>query len=176
MVRPIRGQGHAADEERTVEAPPEEPTLSAGLDVRAAFEAQDRTVPGAVVGLAPIEGPVPVQERTMPLVSPAVVREIQAKAQAPAPPQSQPRLQAAVAHVPLPPPSDPVLVTAPRDGDADAEEPVDIPGVGGAQRKRMLRIVIGVLAACGLLCVAAVARQLLAGNPDTTAASSSTLR
>jgi hypothetical protein len=184
VVRPIRGPRHAADDDATVEALPDEPTLSAvGLDVRAAFEAQDRTVPGAVVGLAPMDVPIeeeePRQGRTMPLVSPTIVRNMQAQAQVPAEfqPQSPSRRAAAPAHVPLPPPSDPILVTR-RDDDEAAngdDSPIEIPGVGGAQRKRMLRIVIGVLSLCGLLCVGAVVRQLLgAGGSSSTATSSST--
>jgi len=157
-VRPIRGPRHAADDERTVEAPPEEPTLSAGLDVREAFEAQDMTVPGAVVGLPPIEGPADVQDRTMPLVSPAIVLEIQAKA--------------APAFAPLPPPSDPVLMPSRRESEAEDDLPLEIPGASGAQRKRMQRIVFGVLGVCGLLCFAALARQLLAGNASASPAPS----
>lgn len=168
-VRPIRGPRHPADDDRTVEAPPEEPTLSAQVNVRDAFEATEHTLPDALVGLVPIEDDEPRQQQTMPLVSPALVLDLQAKSQARTEVAAV-AVAPAIAHVPLPPPSDPILVTRRRDddrgfGDGD-EAPIEIPGVGGAQRKRMLRIVIGVLAVCGLMCVGAVARQVLGGDKE----------
>lgn len=149
--------------------------MSAGIDVRAAFAAEEKTIPGAVVGLVPIEESSPAGDRTLPLLAPASVRAIQERANeasearqvvadAPPPPSSDPRPRTAPIPFVLPPPSDPVLVRPQRAFDTDDGEPVEIPGASAAQRKRMLRIVFGVLGVCALLCVAAVVQQLISGN------------
>jgi hypothetical protein len=142
-VRPIRGAPHPSDDERTVEALPEEPTLSVQVDVRAAFEQQDLTLPGAVAVLVPREEPtLHRQEHTLPLVPRSDVQ--QALAALPAAPLPVPRAEP-VHHA--------------MQMEVAEDPPYDVPGLD-AQRRRMQRIVISVLSFCALLGIAALVRQL----------------
>jgi hypothetical protein len=153
-----------------VEVPPEEPTLTAQIDVRAALakvdaeqreaadidveheepeeprspaDVEDRTVAGAVAVLVASEQP-PSSRRpsnTLPFVAPSDLPD--------APPSSQ--------RVAQEPPS-PRASRASSGAIAD-DSPVDIPGLG-AQRRGMRTIVLSVLAACALVCAGALARHL----------------
>ena len=120
----------------TLEAPPEEPTVSAQVDVRAAFAAQDVALPKGAAILGSEEAhPAHRQEHTLRL----------RPQRAPTPaPESGPSVESGrgVAH-----------------HTASEEAPYEIPGVG-PPRRSMKGVVFAVLASCGLLCVGAAAVSL----------------
>jgi hypothetical protein len=164
LVRSTRGKRSPTDDDPTVLAPPEEPTLSAKLDVKAAFEALDPTLPGSDVDADVTavdvrlpndnEAPANRQEHTLPLVKTAELLPMQ-------PPSQTPPLVATSA--PLDdalPPSSARLDDTPSDPPSDPEVPAS---VAPAQRRKMQRIVFGVIGFCGLLCVGAGVRQLWPG-------------
>jgi hypothetical protein len=142
------------DDEPTIEAAPEEPTLearvpaptlevaedptvSAQVDVRAAFaEEQSKMLPFAAT-VAVNEHPAHREERTLPL-----------------PQEQQPQPASAPARVAVavgtgPPRTVPVMRAPVLD-----DGPVDLPGVGPS-RRGMKGVVFGILGVCALLCVGA---------------------
>jgi hypothetical protein len=172
-----------------VEVPPEEPTLTAQVDVRATLakldaeeragadipvlhddadeheeptapsDAEDRTVSGAVAVLVASEQP-PSSRRPMNTLPFVAPSDLEDRL---APPSSR-RVE----------PASP-LATASRaaSGDAVDDSPIEIPGVG-ASRRGMKTIVLSVLAACALVGIGALARHLWpeskGGPPPTSAA------
>ncbi len=125
-----------APSDPTLEAAPEEPTVSAQVDVRAAFAAQAVALPKAEAILVPEEEhPAHRQEHTLPL----------------------PSLQA-----PPPAPASGPSVTSDRGLAHDTvsvEDPYEIPGIG-PPRRSMKGVVFAVLGFCGLLCAGATAVSL----------------
>jgi hypothetical protein len=162
------------DDEPTIEAAPEEPTLearvpaptievaedptvSAQVDVRAAFaEEQSKMLPFAAT-VAALEHPAHREERTLPLPQ---QQQQQQRASAPAP--------VAVAVGAGPPPTVPVR-TAPVIDDA----PVDLPGLDPSRRS-MKGVVFGILGVCALLCAGAAFISLWPHGKAADAAPSTT--
>jgi cytoskeletal protein RodZ len=173
IVRRDQGKGHPSDDdERTVEALPDEPTISAQIDVRAAFAAHERPLPGGIEDRTlplpttdeddAVTSVNPVFEGTQPdLTLPGVVAQLLASAEPPGrerentlpivPASEVQRARALIA-------AEEKAAAMPSTPAVD-DTPYEVPGVG-AQRKKMLRIVLGVLSVCGLLCVGALVRQL----------------
>ena len=157
------GKRPAWDDEPTIEALPDEPTVTAHVDVRAAFEAEGRTLPGteqdrtlqaAVAVMVTSDHPPDRQDHTLPFGARATSVDGPGRARSNTLP----------------------LIATP---SVVAEDPpYEVPGVGppGAQRKRMVRIVAAVLSICGLLCVGALVRQLWpdAKSDETKTAASAT--
>lgn len=139
-------------EERTLPGPPEEPTLPGPQE--------DRTL-ALTVSFGTVDEPPPMRPRayTLPLLQqpntePSLLRSASTKPLAPNTGQAMP-VQAMPVHGALP--------------DAAAEDTFqDVPG-GAARRRRMQRIVMGVLGFCGLVCVGAlVVRLRLDAKPEET--------
>lgn len=131
-----------APSDPTLEAPPEEPTVSAQIDVRAAFAAEDVAPRNAAAFVVPEEEhPAHRQEHTLPLPSPQAARPA---------PESGPSVTSdrGVAH-------DTVVAHV----TVSEEAPYEIPGVG-PPRRSMKGVVFAVLGFCGLLCVGAAAVSL----------------
>jgi hypothetical protein len=172
FVARARGARQPWDEEPTLQVPPEEPTLTAQIDVRATLakvdaelaaaaeievqhedpeelrapaDVEERTVAGAVAVLVASEQP-PSSRRpfnTLPLVAPSDLQD------GPAPPSSQ-----RVEHE-APPPG----ASRASSGAIADDGPIEIPGLG-APRRGVRTIALGVLAACALLGTGALARHL----------------